>query len=488
MAKAVHQKLLGSHGSLHVLSVGVSDYAADSGFSKLKVCTEDARRVAQTFREVRELNADPAHIRLLGNLKDAYQMPTGGYIHAALHVLAESAAKHDRILFFFSGHGVRVDDALYLVPQDGNSEHKKFLISFEDVITILNKSDAKQKLIVLDSCLSGPSVSKFKSPLSSASSKFLADYLAKTEGTAVIGSSTADQPSTTLSPDPKVSLFTHFFVTALRGNAEAMDGKLLTLDSLFNYVSVNVIKHSKSYGKTQQPTMQSGGTGVMVLGDFSHPLVSATASDLAPAVDKLKFHDHRPGHAKDVLTALTNTWRHQPDYIEGRVNDLIPDAYKEEFGRLRAKLFKFFDAGQIKIRDNSVFFPGGRYSVRYKADDVKNGTYVYTARFDSDWLTRPDQMLDLIKLMNVTPDAIEFDSSDALVPEECLPKLQAAGWTITNAQDDEVEAERDGYSIKINSNCIELSGFTPRELFGKDSELDSSALLVTGLIKQLAGK
>jgi hypothetical protein len=137
--------------------------------------------------------------------------------------------------------------------------------------------------------------------------------------------------------------------------------------------------------------------------------------------------------------------------------------------------------------DNAVFFPGGRYSVRYKADDVKTGTYVYTARFDSDWLTRTEQMLELIKLMNVTPDTIEFDTSQVLAPEECLPKLQAAGWTITNAQDDELEAERDGYSLNIKSDCIELSGFTPRELFGKDNELDDSALLVTGLIKQLAG-
>jgi hypothetical protein len=46
------------------------------------------------------------------------------------------------------------------------------------------------------------------------------------------------------------------------------------------------------------------------------------------------------------------------------------------------------------------------------AKEIKNGTYLYTARFDSDWLTRPGQMLDLIKLMNVTPDAIEFDTSD----------------------------------------------------------------------------
>ena len=265
-----------------------------------------------------------------------------------------------------------------------------------------------------------------------------------------------------------------------------MDGKLLTLDSLFNYVLVNVLKTSKSYGNTQRPTIHHNG-GIMVLGDFSRPLVSATANDLVPAVDYLQFHDSRSGDASDVLTELKYYSRHLPSHIEHKVNQVIPEAYKSEFGALRAKLFKLFDAGQVKIADDGVAFPGGKYSVKYVADDVKRGSYVYTVRFDSDWLTRCGQMLAILKLLNVTnPDVIEFITSSGLDPESCLPKLQAAGWTITNAQDEEVVAELDGFKLTVRPESIELAGFTPPELFGKDDEVDESALLVTGLIKQLA--
>jgi hypothetical protein len=92
VGKIINQKLALAQGQIHVLSVGVSDYADGSGFAKLRVCAEDARRVAQTFREVRELNANPAQIRLFGSTQDAIQRPTGGYIHGALHHLAESAS------------------------------------------------------------------------------------------------------------------------------------------------------------------------------------------------------------------------------------------------------------------------------------------------------------------------------------------------------------------------------------------------------------
>ena len=443
--------------------------------------------MAQTFREVHELNADPAHIRLLASIPEVTQNPSGGHIYTALHELAESANSEDRILFFFSGHGVRAGDEFYLVPEDGNSEHTKFLLSFSEVLEILGASDAKQKLIVLDACLSGPTVTHFKSPLSDVSQKFLTGYIEKTQGTAVIGSSTSDQPSSTLSPDPKVSLFTYFFVSGLRGDPAAMDGKLLTVDSLFNYVSVNVIKLSKSHGKTQQPTIKQGGTGVMVLGDFSQPLLSATANDLAPAVEHLNFHDRRSGAANDVLTALKYYSKHEPEYIETRVNQEIPEAYKQEFGTIRAKLFKVFDAGQVKLTGDGVKFPGGLYRVRYEANDVKRGVYIYTVRFDSDWLNRTDQMLALLKVVGViNPDVIEFEIAGALDPEACLPKLQSAGWAITSATDVEIEAELEGYTLTIKADSIELSGFAPPELFGRDDELDQSALLVTGLIKQLA--
>ncbi len=487
MGLVADDKLPQAHGRIHVLCVGANEYSVGSGFAPLKVCAEDARRVAQTFGEVKELNADPLQVRLLVSGENGSQAPTGGHIHSALHHLAASASSADRILFFFSGHGSRVDNELYLIPEDGNSDHTKYLISFKDVLEILGKSEAKQKLIVLDSCFSGPTVTHYKSPLSTASQKFLTGYLDKTVGTAIIGSSTADQPSSTLSPDPKVSLFTHFFVTALRGNPAAMDGKLLTLDSLFNFVSVNVIKTSKSHGKNQQPTIKQGGTGVMVLGDFSHPLLSAAASELVPAVDHLSFHDRRGGDANDVLTELKFYSRHQPQYIENLVNAEISTAYKESFGKTRAKLFTLFDVGQVKLTGDGIKFPGGSYSVRYEADDVRRGAYIYTARFDSDWLNRTEQMLGILKLVGVTnPDVIEFEVAGTLDPEACLPKLQSSGWTVTSATEDSVEAELEGYTLRLQPGTIELTGFVPPDLFGRDDEMDDSALLVTGLIKRLA--
>lgn len=204
-------------------------------------------------------------------------------------------------------------------------------------------------------------------------------------------------------------------------------------------------------------------------------------------MDYLNFHDRRPGAANEVLTALKYYSQHQPDYIEGKVNEVIPEAYKDEFGKVRAKLFQLFDAGQVKLKSSGVSFPGGSFRVRYEANDVKKGAYIYTVRFDSDWLNRTDQMLGLLKVVGVTnPDVIEFETSDALDPEACLPKLQSAGWTITSATDEAVEAEMEGYTLIIKPQTIELTGFAPPELFGKEDELDESALLVTGLIKQLA--
>lgn len=104
-------------GKLHVLCVGISDYTTGSGFAKLPVCTNDAVKVAHCFQDVRELNADKAKIRTLTSKNGS---PSKGAIIQAMHELACGANESDRILFFFSGHGQRLDDddEFYLVPED----------------------------------------------------------------------------------------------------------------------------------------------------------------------------------------------------------------------------------------------------------------------------------------------------------------------------------------------------------------------------------
>jgi hypothetical protein len=266
-----------------------------------------------------------------------------------------------------------------------------------------------------------------------------------------------------------------------------MDGKLLTLDSLYSFVSSNVFELSKSHGKQQQPSTKQGATGVLILGDFSQPLLSAAASELVPAVSHLGFYDRRGGAADDVLTELKHYSRHQPSYIQNLVNQQISEAYKEQFGKLRAKLFSLFDAGQVRLTADGIKFPGGTYSVRYEADDVRKGDYIFSVRFDNDWLNRTEQMLQILKLVGVTnPDAIQFELIGTLDPDGCLPKLQAAGWKVTSSTDDWVEAELGGFTLRLESGSVELTGFVPSDIFGTGDELDDSALLVTGLIKHLA--
>jgi uncharacterized caspase-like protein len=55
-----------------------------------------------------------------------------------LRALAISASSEDRILLFFSGHGVRLNQELYLVPQD--------VAAPDDVGTLLSFADVEKEL------------------------------------------------------------------------------------------------------------------------------------------------------------------------------------------------------------------------------------------------------------------------------------------------------------------------------------------------------
>jgi len=114
----------------------------------------------------------------------------------------------DSVICFYSGHGVKLDDQLYLVPTDAYAaDEADALLSIERVKEILAKSEARQKLIVLDCCYSGPDTSGFKTVPVDISNNFLEKYLAETKGSVVLSSSAGDQLSWAKSPDSKLSLF-----------------------------------------------------------------------------------------------------------------------------------------------------------------------------------------------------------------------------------------------------------------------------------------
>ena len=67
--------------------------------------------------------------------------------------------ENDSFWFFFSGHGIRVEQCDYLIPSDGDPDNaKETTISVATIITYLRKSGAGNIVLIMDACRSeGPS-------------------------------------------------------------------------------------------------------------------------------------------------------------------------------------------------------------------------------------------------------------------------------------------------------------------------------------------
>lgn len=263
--------LIDVHGQAHVLAIGVSQQPTGGDYTALPSCLRDAEAIRDAFLGVPQLNADPQHLRVL--TEKTQDKPTRNAIIAYAKQLANRASDGHRVIFFFSGHGERIGEEVYLVPSDAFTLDPAELVPLKEIRTALNGSAAKQKIILLDACFSGPELAQFKAPPAKEMSKgFWKTYLADSAGVALIASSSGSQPSTAKSPGAELSLFTHFAVMALRGEPKALHGGVLTLDSFYDWVHSQVVKESKNYNSLQTPTREMEGAGGFVLGDFSAPL------------------------------------------------------------------------------------------------------------------------------------------------------------------------------------------------------------------------
>jgi hypothetical protein len=269
-------------GFAHVLAVGVSEYKPSSNFGKLRQCVHDAMAVAGCFRNKPELHSSADKVHELTSA--GADRPSRGNIIDQVQALATRASADDRIVFYFSGHGHRIKEQLYLVPEDAwVDDDPDALISLEAVYKRLLASQAKLKIIILDACNTGPNLSELKHPAAQWSEKFLGEYIRKTQGIVTLASSLADQPSSTKSPHPNLSLFTNFIVNALNGETEALDNGLLTIETLFAYVSAYVQRVSNSHHRPQQPAISMSSSGLIVLGNFRGSRTTQSATPEASA-------------------------------------------------------------------------------------------------------------------------------------------------------------------------------------------------------------
>lgn len=181
------------------LIVGINDYPG----AQLKGCVNDATAIASILKT----NGDGSpnfdvelklNITKRGHLKRHIEELFKGDIEAAL--------------FYFSGHGYIDATGGKLVTPDYEDHDEG--ISMEDVMTLANKSEIKNRVIILDCCHSG---------IIGSTNSGGSQYSNLTKGTTILTSSKADEVSVEIDGH---GVFTSLLLDGLGGGAADITGKI----------------------------------------------------------------------------------------------------------------------------------------------------------------------------------------------------------------------------------------------------------------------
>lgn len=124
-------------GEVKALLVGVSDYST-MGCLSLPLCKNDIYSLRKAI--INGLNVKHESIFLCGETGKV----TAEHFFEGLKEISNQVGNGDTFIFYFSGHGAKD----YLILSD-------FCLKLQDLIDKLEKLNAKNKIVILDSCHSG---------------------------------------------------------------------------------------------------------------------------------------------------------------------------------------------------------------------------------------------------------------------------------------------------------------------------------------------
>ena len=198
-----------------VLVTGVSNYGDESNLAQT---TKDAKR----FRDVMLQQTKDVSILTSRNV-------TRDNVLSKLRAICNRAQEGDKVIFFYSGHGMPGAICAYDVP-----------ISYDDLTAVLATSKASQKICFIDACHAG----SMAETASRAGSKDWAKAVTEQKGTAFFVSSRADEYSME-NPILGAGFFTAALLKGIRGKSDSNADRKVTVLELFKYVHADVVKRSK---------------------------------------------------------------------------------------------------------------------------------------------------------------------------------------------------------------------------------------------------
>ncbi len=236
-------------GDLHALVIGVSNYNKNE--LQLKVSDQDARDFAN-FLNTQQAVFRKSYITLLVN-----ERATKLAIEKQLHYDLLKAGKDDTVIIFLSGHGagdIKKPGEYFFLGYDADPDYLEATAVKMSGLDFLKGIDAKRVLVIADACHAGAfskvRIKSFERELSGFTRQFT-----ESSGRMVLTSSKPDQYS---QEGEKNSVFTHYLLKGLKGEADSDRNNVVTLKELYDYVYDQT---KTDTGGAQHPQLEGAQVG-----------------------------------------------------------------------------------------------------------------------------------------------------------------------------------------------------------------------------------
>jgi len=275
-------------------------------------------------------------------------------LKAALRTFKAQLQGGDVVVFFFSGHGVQLGGANYLLPIDirGDSEDqvKDEAVPLQRVLDDLQEQKAKFSLAILDACRNNP----FKSTGRALGGRGLAPTTAATGQMVLFSAGTGQQALDSLGGQDRDSngLFTRVLLREMRKPG-------LPVDRVLRNVRAEVVKLARGVGHEQVPALYD-----QALGEF-YFVPSPPTGDLVAVPQPVGGSGLAPA---PVVAALVGGLQVSVNAQNAKV--FLDGAWKGDASPTQALNLADLPVGEVRIR---VEAPG--YDALEKGFEVQKGRW-----------------------------------------------------------------------------------------------------------------
>jgi formylglycine-generating enzyme required for sulfatase activity len=225
--------------SKYALIIGNTEYA-DPGLAKLTAPGKDAEDFARVLKSA-ELAAFDEVVTFVN--EDVFNL------NVAIENFFVGKKPDDLLVFYFSGHGVRDESgSLFLAVKNTNrSLLRATAIKADFVRELMDSSRSRRQVIILDCCNSGAFARGTKAEIGGSmgiASAFEGKGYGHIVLTATDSTQFAWEGDKIIGDETANSLFTHFLVKGLEGEADTDGDGKITVDELYDYAYEQIVSRT----------------------------------------------------------------------------------------------------------------------------------------------------------------------------------------------------------------------------------------------------